>query len=120
MTTIIRKDGVSDWAHSGIIKAGDYYFVGYCSGNDQLDMKGQAATSLDELERKLKLFDLSLENVVQLNALLLDIWEIPIMEEVFKSRFLGDYPVRKSIQTNFAHQNLRFQCDAICYKSSDE
>jgi hypothetical protein len=42
------------------------------------------------------------------------------MEKVFKERFNGKYPSRKSIQTEFAHsggQNgLLFQLDAIVFK----
>lgn len=39
------------------------------------------------------------------------------MEKVIKERFNGKYPVRKSIQTEFADQNNRllFQVDAIAY-----
>lgn len=38
------------------------------------------------------------------------------MERVFKERFGNNYPTRKSIQTEFAHQGLLFQLDAIAYK----
>ena len=33
MSDIIRKDISEEWAHSGIIKAGDYCFLSYCVGN---------------------------------------------------------------------------------------
>ena len=33
MSKIVRKDVNEDWAHSGIIKAGDYCFLNYCVGN---------------------------------------------------------------------------------------
>lgn len=43
----------------------------------------------------------------------------PIMEKVIKERFHGKYPVRKSIQTEFAHtggeSGLQFQVDGIAY-----
>ncbi len=42
------------------------------------------------------------------------------MEEIIKERFNGKYPVRKSIQTEFAHrggsEGLLFQLDATAYK----
>lgn len=42
------------------------------------------------------------------------------MEKVFKERFKGTYPARKTIQTNFAHvggpKGLHVQIDAIAYK----
>ncbi len=42
------------------------------------------------------------------------------MEEVFKRRFKGRYPARKTIQTEFAHaggrRGLKVQIDAIAYR----
>ena len=50
---------------------------------------------------------------------LLKAMNIPIMEKVIKERFHGKYPVRKSIQTEFAHvggpDGLHFQADAVAY-----
>ena len=61
----------------------------------------------------------SLEHVVQIDCLFRDVWNIPTMEKVIKERFNGKYPVRKSIQTNFAHtggeNGLQFQLDGIAY-----
>jgi hypothetical protein len=41
------------------------------------------------------------------------------MEQIIKERFHGKYPVRKSIQTEFAHvggpDGLLFQVDGIAY-----
>lgn len=33
MSEIIRMDVNEEWAHTGIIKAGDFYFLNYCVGN---------------------------------------------------------------------------------------
>ena len=33
MSEIERYDVNEQWAHSGIIKAGDFCFLGYCAGN---------------------------------------------------------------------------------------
>ena len=33
MDEIVRKDVSEEWAHSGIVKAGDYCFLSYCVGN---------------------------------------------------------------------------------------
>ncbi|HBT4141686.1 TPA: RidA family protein, partial [Klebsiella pneumoniae] len=42
---------------------------------------------------------------------------IPIMEKIMRQRFNGNYPARKSIQTEFAHDGgaagMLFQLDAI-------
>lgn len=88
MSGITRLDVSEEWAHTGIIKAGDFCFLSY-------------------------------ENVAQMDCLFRDVWNIPVMEKVIKERFHGKYPVRKSIQTEFAHiggeNGLLFQADAIAY-----
>ncbi len=119
MGKIERFDVNEDWAHSGIIKAGDYYFLNYCVGNVGQPIEAQINGAIDQMEQRLKLVDLSLENVVQIDCLFRDIWNIPVMESVIKKRFNGKYPVRKSIQTEFAHvggeNGLQFQMDGIAY-----
>ena len=109
MGEIIRKDVNEEWAHSGIVKAGDYCFLSYCVGN----IGGTVE------EQKLALFGLTLENVVHMDCLFRDVWNIPVMEKVIKERFHGKYPARKSIQTEFAHvggkDGLQFQADAVAY-----
>ncbi|MDQ7991431.1 MAG: hypothetical protein REI45_02005, partial [Propionicimonas sp.] len=63
---------------------------------------------------------LGLRDVVQVDALFRDIWDIPVMEQVFRERFKGSYPARKSLQTEFAHvggaEGLQFQLDAVAYR----
>ena len=119
MSSIERYDVNEQWAHSGIIKAGDLYFVGYCVGNIGQDIEMQVRGALDHLERRLSLVGLTLEHVVQMDCLFRDVWNIPVMEKVIKERFHGKYPVRKSIQTAFAHtggpDGLQFQLDAVAY-----
>ncbi len=63
---------------------------------------------------------MTLENVVQMDCLFRDVWNIPVMKKVIKERFKGKYPARKSIQTEFAHvggeAGLHFQVDAVAYR----
>ena len=119
MSEIIRKDVSEEWAHSGIIKAGDFYYLSYCVGNIGGTVEEQINGAFDDMERRLALFDLTLENVVQMDCLFRDVWNIPIMEKVIKERFKGKYPVRKSIQTEFAdkggEKGLKFQADTVSY-----
>ncbi len=118
-STIIRKDVNEDWAHTGIIRAGQYCFLNYCVGNVGGTVEEQINGAFDEMEKRLGLFGLTLENVVQMDCLFRDVWNIPVMEQVIKERFHGKYPVRKSIQTEFAHvggqAGLQFQVDAVAY-----
>ncbi len=119
MSNIIRKDVNADFAHTGIIKAGDLCFLSYCVGNVGGTVEEQINGAFDEMEKRLRLFDLTLENVVKMDCLFRDVWNIPVMEKVIKERFNGKYPARKSIQTEFAHiggeTGLQFQVDAIAY-----
>ena len=116
MTTIERFDVNTEWAHSAIISAGDFCFLNYCTGDVRLSVEQQINGAFDEMERRLALVGLTLENVVQMDCLFKNIWNIPIMEKAIKEKFNGKYPVRKSIQTEFANCNgLQFQVDAIAY-----
>ena len=117
--SIERYDVNETWAHTGIIKAGDFYFLNYCVGNVGQPIEAQINGAIDQMERRLNLVGLSLEHVVQMDCLFRDVGNIPTMEKVIKERFNGKYPVRKSIQTNFAHtggeNGLQFQLDGIAY-----
>ena len=119
MSEIIRLDVSEEWVHAGIVKAGDYCFLSYCVGNIDGSVEEQINGAFDVMEKRLALFGLTLENVVQMDCLFRDVWDIPIMEKVIRERFHGKYPVRKSIQTNFAakggENGLKFQADAIAY-----
>ena len=119
MSEIVRLDVNEEWAHSGIIKAGEVCFLGYCVGNVGGTIEEQVNGAFDEMERRLGMVGLTLENVVQMDCLFRDIWNIPVMEKVIRERFHGKYPVRKSIQTEFAHvggeNGLQFQADAVAY-----
>jgi enamine deaminase RidA (YjgF/YER057c/UK114 family) len=120
MESIKRSDINEEWAHSGIVEAGDFAFISYCVGNVGESIENQINGAIDQLQNRLKSIALDLENVVKLDCMFRDIWNIPVMEKVFKERFNGKYPARKSIQTNFAHiggpKGLLFQTDAIAYK----
>ena len=79
----------------------------------------QIEGAFDEMEERLALVGLNLENVVQMNCLFKNIWDIPVMERVVKRRFHGKNPARKSIQTEFADPGkLFFQVDAVAYSAS--
>ncbi|MGM0446565.1 MAG: RidA family protein [Bacillota bacterium] len=120
MSEIIRRDVNKDWAHSGIVEAGDFVFINYCVGNIGQSVEKQINGAFDHLEKRLKSIDLPLDSVVKIDCMFRDVWNIPIMEEVIKERFKGKYPARKSIQTEFAHRGgkdgLLFQLDAVAYK----
>ena len=106
-------------ADPGIIKAGDFCFLNYCVGNVGGTIEEQINGAFDEMEKRLAMVGLTLEHVVQMDCLFRDVWNIPVMEKIIKERFHGKYPVRKSIETNFAHaggeKGLLFQADAIAY-----
>lgn len=120
MREIVRSDVNEEWAHSGIVEAGDFAFTNYCVGNIGQPVESQINGAFDHLEERLKSIDLTLESVVKIDCLFRDVWNIPVLEKVIKERFNGKYPARKSIQTEFAHRGgedgLHFQLDAIAFK----
>ncbi len=119
MSEIIRHDLNEEWAHAGMVEAGDFVFVSYCVGNIGQPIEAQVNGAFDHLAGRLESIGLTLESVVKFDALFRDVWDIPVMEKVIKERFNGKYPARKSIQTEFAHRGgsdgLKFQLDAIAY-----
>ncbi|KNC88618.1 RidA family protein [Trabulsiella odontotermitis] len=117
MNKIIRHEINEDWALAGLVEAGGFVFVSYCVGNIGQPIEAQINGAFDDLSKRLGSIGLTLESVVKVDALFRDIWNIPLMEKVIKQRFHGQYPARKSIQTEFAHRGgdsgMLFQLDAI-------
>ena len=109
-----------DLALSGVVEAGGFVFVSFCVGNVGQSTQAQINGAFDHLAWRLKAVDLTLESVVKIDAMFRDIWDIPLMEKALKERFKGNYPARKSIQTEFAHRGgsvgLKFQLDAVAFK----
>lgn len=95
---IERFDVNEAWVHSGIIKAGDFCFLNYCVGNVGGTIEEQINGAFDEMEKRLAMVGLTLEHVVQMDCLLRDVWNIPVMEKIIKERFHGKYPVRKPLK----------------------
>lgn len=120
MSSIIRTNVNEEYAYSEIVEAGDFAFLSFCVGNVGEPIEEQVHGALNDMENRLAKIDLTLHNVVKMDVLLRDPWNIPIMEKVFKERFEGVYPARKTIQTEFAHiggpDGLHIQIDAIAYK----
>ncbi len=116
----IKRSAVhEEYVYSGIVEAGDFVFLSFCVGNVGGTIAEQIEGALDDMETKLKSIGLTLESVVKIDAMFRDVWDIPVMEEIFRKRFKGKYPARKTIQTEFAHaggeNGLKFQMDGIAY-----
>jgi enamine deaminase RidA (YjgF/YER057c/UK114 family) len=120
MEEIKRSDVDEGNAYSGIVEAGNLVFMSFCVGNVGQPIENQINGAINHLKKRLESIGLTLESVVKLDCLFRDVWDIPVMEKVFKERFNGKFPARKSLQTNFAHvggpDGLLFQLDAIAYR----
>ena len=82
MSGIERYDVNEQWAHSGLVKAGDFCYLSYCVGNIGGTMEEQvngAFDQFDQMEKRLSLVGLTLENVVHIDCLFRDVWNIPVM-----------------------------------------
>jgi enamine deaminase RidA (YjgF/YER057c/UK114 family) len=89
MREIKRSDVNEEWAHSGIVEAGDFVFINYCVGNVGQPIENQINGAMDHLCGRLESIGLTLESVVKMDCLFRDVWNIPIMEKVFRERFKG-------------------------------
>ena len=120
MSSIKRYNVNNEYAYSEMVEAGDFVFLTFCVGYVGGTVEKQVNGALDDMESRLAQIGLTLQSVVKVDTMLRDVWNIPIMEKVFKERFKGVYPARKTIQTNFAHmggpEGLHVQIDAIAYK----
>ncbi|MCL2199592.1 MAG: RidA family protein [Defluviitaleaceae bacterium] len=118
----IDKDTAERNAYSEIVEAGDFVFLTFCAGNIGKTVEAQVHGALDNMELRLSKVDLTLESVVKVDVMMKDPWNIPTMEKVFKERFKGVYPARKTISSEFAHHSgengLQVQIDAVAYKST--
>ena len=50
MSEIERYDVNEQWAHSGIIRAGDFCFLGYCAGNPGGTIEEQINAGFDQID----------------------------------------------------------------------
>lgn len=120
MSDIIRHEVNEENAYSGCVEAGDYIFLSFCVGNVGQSVEMQVEGALDNMSARLEKLGLTLDSVVKVDVLLRDVWDIPVMEEVFRRRFKGNYPARKTISTEFAHRGgpngLKVQIDGIAYR----
>ncbi|WP_019914712.1 RidA family protein [Paenibacillus sp. HW567] len=120
MGEIVRHDVNEEYAYSGFVEAGDFVFLSFCVGNVGGTVEEQVEGALDHMSDRLRQVGLTLADVVKLDILLRDVWDIPVMEAVFKRRFQGGYPARKTISTEFAHvggpDGLKVQMDGIAYR----
>jgi len=116
----LDKNSADQNAYSEIVEAGDFVFLTFCAGNVGQTVEAQVHGALDDMESRLSKVGLTLESVVKVDVMMRDPWNIPTTEKVFKERFKGVYPARKTISTDFAHnggeRGLQVQIDAIAYK----
>ena len=68
MGKIERYDVNDEWAHAGLVKAGDYCFLSYCVGNIGGTVVEQINGAFDNMEERLAMVGLTLENVVQMDC----------------------------------------------------
>nr|WP_319489242.1 RidA family protein [uncultured Caproiciproducens sp.] len=113
----IRRTEISDeWAHSGIVEAGDYVFISYCMANEGQSIENQIDGAFDILSERLETIGLTLESVVKMDCLFKDIKDLSFLGEIIKKRFDGKFPARKAFETKFIREGINFQIDAIAFK----
>ena len=116
MKEIIRTEISEEWAHSGVVEAGDYVFVSYCMANEEQSIENQINGAFDLLNERLGTVGLTLESVVKMDCLFKDISDLTYLGDIIKRRFNGKYPARKAFETKFIREGIRFQIDAIAFR----
>ncbi len=116
MKEIKRTEISDDWAHSGIVEAGDYVFISYCMGNEGQPIENQINGAFDILSERLETVGLPLGSVVKMDCLFKDISDLSFLGEIIKKRFAGKYPARKAFETKFIREGIYFQIDAIAFR----
>ncbi len=116
MKEIIRTEISEEWAHSGVVEAGNYVFVSYCMGNEGQSIENQINVAFDVLKERLGSVGLTLESVLKMDCLFKDISDLLYLGDIIKERFNGKYPARKAFETRFIREGILFQIDAIAYK----
>lgn len=116
MSDIKRSEINDEWAHSGVVQAGDFVFISYCMKNEGQAVEKQIDGAFDVLEKRLESVGLNLESVVKMDCLFKDIMDIQFLEKIIKKRFQGKYPARKAFETKFLRDGILFQIDAIACK----
>lgn len=91
MSDIKRSEINDEWAHSGVVQAGDFVFISYCMKNEGQAVEKQIDGAFDVLEKRLESVGLNLESVVKMDCLFKDIMDIQFLEKIIKKRFHGKY-----------------------------
>ena len=117
--TIKRYDIHETYAYSGIVEANNTVYLTFCVGNVGASVEQQIEGAFDHMEERLNSIELTLDDVVKIDVLFRDIWNIPLLEASIKRRF-KHFPARKCIETNFAHvggsDGLHVQIDGIAVR----
>ena len=112
---IKRLEQNEEWAHTGVVVAGNLVFVSYCMKNEGQSIESQMNGAFDVLNERLAAVGLTLSSVVQIDCLFRDIADLAFLADVIKQRFGDAYPARKAYETKFIREGIRFQVDAIAY-----
>jgi len=113
---IKRLEQNEEWAHTGVVEAGNLVFVSYCMKNEGQSIESQMHGAFDVLNERLATVGLTLSSVVQMDCLFRDIADLVSLADVIKQRFPNAYPARKAYETKFIREGILFQVDAVAYK----
>lgn len=117
---IIRKEMDEEWADATIVAAGNFVFIGFCSGNEGQPVEDQMDAAFEILRSRLSREGLGMEAVVQINCLFRNIDDLEKLPDKIRKHFGGRYPARKCIETRFAREEINFQIDAIAYRGNKD
>ena len=77
---------------AGSSRRANFYFLSYCVGKYGVSIEEHIGGAFDDMERRLKFFGLSLENVVQMDCLFRDVWKSPLWRKSSRRDFMENIP----------------------------
>lgn len=119
MNHISRTELNEEWAHAGVVEAGNFVFISYCMKNEDQPVENQINGAFDVLNDRLASVGLTMRSVVKMDCLFRDISDLSYLADIIKVRFDGHYPARKAYETAFIREGIAFQIDAIAYRTNE-
>jgi 2-iminobutanoate/2-iminopropanoate deaminase len=115
------KERFRNFSFSTCVIAGDYVYTSHQGG--VVDDEGKLLSTVEEqteqafknLERALAAGGATLDDVMKMMIYMKNAEDFQAIEDIYKTKFNKDFPVRSSLVTGFVADLILVQMDAIAY-----
>ncbi|MEP1448202.1 MAG: Rid family hydrolase [Paraglaciecola sp.] len=116
----------NNYPFSNAVRVGDLLFLsgelGTLPNSSKLiagGIKNETKQAMENIQASLAKHNLTMNDIVKCTAMLADIKEWPIFNEVYKGYFTKHFPARSAFATNGLGLNARLELECIAAFSSD-